>query len=98
MKAKLPFKSVEILGQKVKIVYKKFPEEDKEWAHYKYSSHTIYLSVELQTHPMEFQLFCLIHEMGHALISRLNLEMDDKIEEILVDCYGKMLTENFTIK
>ena len=39
----------------------------------------------------------LLHEMGHALMARIGAQLGVQLEEILVDTWATMVSENFTI-
>lgn len=56
---------------------------------------TVFTEKDLREHIHD-----IIHENGHALCYRLGLtnHIDSKFEEILVESFANMMTENFEIK
>ncbi len=40
----------------------------------------------------------LLHEAGHGLFHRLGTDLDPNLEDIICDCFAKMITENFDIR
>lgn len=89
-------KSVIIFGQKIKIIKKKgIIQNDSIYGLYEPETSTIYIDDSLKRKQF---IETLIHECGHALFHRAGLSQSKitrDLEEIIVDQFSIMLSENF---
>jgi hypothetical protein len=82
----------DIFGTKIKVRFKKLhPDLD---GLYCYDTQTILIDKSLDA---DGATLALIHEMAHAMLDVLGIELNDQIEELIIDNYTKLLFKHFDI-
>jgi hypothetical protein len=82
-----------IFGKKVKVHYVK--GLTNQGAMGVYSQGSIYIDSSLKGHDLAQTI---LHEGFHAICDRLNIRLDEQVEEILADTTAVFVEENFDIK
>lgn len=79
----------DVFGRKVPVFLKE--EMPGEFGHYDYENKRIVIAEKLN--QKEFTS-TYIHELGHAMFHRLNIELPTEIEEMLVENFVTLVSEN----